>query len=208
VDSTPLVVAVAEALAWDRFTLIGHSMGAGIASLVPAVAPERVERLVLLEGIGPLADDPLESPQGLADAIRDERRLANTEPRRFPDLEAAVEARRRGSDLDPDAARLLVERGTEATAEGLRFTFDPRLRTRSLLRMTEEQVLAFLAAIRCPVLAVRAKQGWPVPEDTVAGRFAAVPSLVHVEVEGGHHVHLTHPERVAPVVLDFLRTSP
>jgi len=64
--------------------------------------------------------------------------------------------------------------------------------------------LAFLAAIDCPVVAVRAASGWPVPEEQMATRLDAIPNVTRVEVEGGHHVHLTHPERVAPAVMEFL----
>lgn len=43
-----LVVAVADVLGWDRFTLHGNSMGGLISTLVAADHPERVERLVLV----------------------------------------------------------------------------------------------------------------------------------------------------------------
>jgi pimeloyl-ACP methyl ester carboxylesterase len=119
-------------------------------------------------------------------------------------LASAVAARRQNTDLDPASARILVERGVEATDRGVRFTFDQRLRTRSRWRFTEEQVRAFLAAIDCPVLAIRATSGWPFPEDEMRDRLAVIPDLTREEVEGGHHVHLTHPERVAPVVARFL----
>jgi pimeloyl-ACP methyl ester carboxylesterase len=99
---------------------------------------------------------------------------------------------------------VLVERGTEVVDGGVRFTHDPRLKTRSRLRFTEEQVHAFLVGIECPVLAVRALQGWPFPEDVVKRRLEMIPDLETVEVDGGHHVHLTDPERVAPVVNRFL----
>ncbi len=42
---------VADALGWDRFSLLGHSMGAGIASLTASVS-DRVERLVAIEALG------------------------------------------------------------------------------------------------------------------------------------------------------------
>ena len=86
------------------------------------------------------------------------------------------------------AGRPLVERSVETVAGGVRFTFDPRLKTRSRWRFTEEQVLAFLAAIDCPVLMVRADSGWPVPEDQMEARLATIPDLTRVEVEGGHRV--------------------
>ena len=207
VDWLPEVAGAADALGWERFAILGHSMGAGVASLMPAVFPDRVERIVLLEGAGPLSAPPGETAERFAAALEKERCLAAVPQRFFPDLESAAAARARDTELDVEAARLLVERGTVAEAEGLRFTFDPRLKTPSRLRLTEEQVLAFLTAIPCPVLAMRARQGWPFPEDVVAARLAVIRDLQRAEVQGGHHVHLTHPERVAPIIEQFFRAS-
>ncbi len=204
VDWVPEIAGAADALGWPRFSLLGHSMGAGISSLLPAVYPDRVERVVLLEGAGPLAAAAEKAPEQLVAALADEERQAGSPPRIFPDFETAVAARLRDSDLDAESARVLVDRGTEIGDGGLRFTFDPRLKTRSRVRFTENQVLAFLAAIGCPVLAVRALQGWPFPLDVVMARMKVIKGLERAEVEGGHHVHLTHPERVAPVIGEFL----
>jgi pimeloyl-ACP methyl ester carboxylesterase len=208
VDWVPQVIEAADALGLGRFALIGHSMGAGISSLVPAAAPGRVAGLVLMEGAGPLATPPEDAPALLRRALEDERRVAEAAVKIHPDLASAVAARCQGTDLDPASARILVERGVEPTDGGVRFTFDPRLRTRSRWRFTEEQVLAFLGAIDCPALAVRATSGWPIPEEQMAMRLAAVPDLTRIEIEGGHHVHLTHPERVAPAVSGFLSALP
>ena len=204
VDWVPQLIEAADVLGLDRFALLGHSMGAGIASLVPAAAPGRVTRAVLIEGAGPLATPPEDAPALLRSALDDEHRLDGGSSRVHPDLASAVAARRQGTDLDPAAARILVERSVETGDDGVRFTFDPRLRTRSRWRFTEEQVVAFLAGIDWPVLAVRATSGWPFPEDEMARRLAAIPDCTRIEVDGGHHVHLTHPERVAPAIAEFL----
>jgi pimeloyl-ACP methyl ester carboxylesterase len=204
VDWAPEVVAVADELGWTNFSLIGHSMGAGISTLVAGTFPGRVRKLVLLEGAGPLAADASKAPAQLALALEDEARASTASPRIFPDLDSAIEARLRDSDLDRESTRLLVERGSEPVDGGVQFTHDPRLRTRSRTRLTENQVLAFLSAITCPVLALRALQGWPFPEDIVMARLAVIQKLETAEIEGGHHVHLTHPERIAPVINRFL----
>ena len=39
------VLDAADALGWDRFGILGHSMGAAIAALAAAAVPARVERL-------------------------------------------------------------------------------------------------------------------------------------------------------------------
>jgi pimeloyl-ACP methyl ester carboxylesterase len=207
VDWVPEIAAAADALGWPEFSLLGHSMGAGISSLMPATFPERVKRVVLLEGAGPLAADAGRAPEQLVSALADEKNIGDSAVRTFPDLDAAISARARDTELDRESARLLVERGSEASDEGVRFTHDPRLRTRSRLRFTENQVLAFLSAISCPVLAVRALQGWPFPKEIVMARLAVIPHLDRVEVEGGHHVHLTHPERVAPLITAFFSAT-
>jgi pimeloyl-ACP methyl ester carboxylesterase len=204
IDWAPEIVAAADVLGLETFALIGHSMGAGISTLIAGTFPERIQKLVLLEGAGPLAADAARAPTQLAKALDDESRAAASSPRVFPDFEAAVAARLRDSDLDTESARLLVERGSEEAGDGVRFTHDPRLRTRSRVRLTENQVLAFLSAITCPVLAVRALQGWPFPEDLVMARLKVIQNLETAEIDGGHHVHLTHPDRVAPVINNFL----
>ena len=72
-------------------------------------------------------------------------------------------------------------------------------------------------AARAVVGAVKARKDAPVVLTSWVGeatarearallRAAGHPAAA-VEVDGGHHVHLTHPERVAPLVAEFLVDS-
>ncbi|MGH8592167.1 MAG: alpha/beta fold hydrolase, partial [Gammaproteobacteria bacterium] len=61
VDHVRDVCAVAHTLGWPQFALVGHSLGAAIAVLLAGALPKRVTRLVLIEGLGPLAAEPDES---------------------------------------------------------------------------------------------------------------------------------------------------
>jgi len=204
VDWVPQVLEAADVLGLETFDLVGHSMGAGISSMVPAAAPDRVRRLVLIEGAGPMAIKPEEAANLFRMALEDERRVASATAKVHSNLDAAVTARCRDTDLDPFSARVLVERSVEEVSGGFRFTFDPRLRTRSRWRFTEEQVISLLGAIDCPVLAIRAASGWPFPEEQMEMRMDAIPRVTRFHLEGGHHVHLTHPDRVAPPIREFL----
>jgi pimeloyl-ACP methyl ester carboxylesterase len=56
-DQVDPILDFADALKLERFDLLGHSLGAGIASLAAAAAPARIGKLLLIEGLGPLADD-------------------------------------------------------------------------------------------------------------------------------------------------------
>lgn len=41
----------------EKFTLIGHSMGAGVASIFAAAWPDKIDKLILLDGLGPQAQN-------------------------------------------------------------------------------------------------------------------------------------------------------
>jgi pimeloyl-ACP methyl ester carboxylesterase len=57
------VGAVADALGLDRFVLVGHSMGGGVALAYAGAHPERVERLLLLDPIGDGTQIPIAEMQ-------------------------------------------------------------------------------------------------------------------------------------------------
>jgi pimeloyl-ACP methyl ester carboxylesterase len=191
------VVEAARALGWARFALLAHSMGAGIAPLVAAALPEAVERLVCIEGLGPLSTPAEEAPAQLRRSLAHQ---VGESPPVHPDFEAAVQRlQKRG--LTRAGAECLARRGTRAVPGGLVFAHDPRTRWPSRLRMTEEQVQAFLGEVRCPVLLVTASDGLPYPWEARAARVA---NLRHLTSTGGHHLHLDHPENVAEEIRAFL----
>lgn len=206
IDSVSYVAEAVDALGWNRFSLIGHSMGAGIATLAAAALSDRVDRLVLIEGVGPLADEPAAAVERLVRSLGSESRIRSSSPRVFDGLDAAIAARRKGTELDEASARVLVNRGTEQRDGGWVFRHDPALKISSRVRLTEDQTAAFLRAIRCPVLAIRAESGWPFPEDVLRQRCALIEDLQRVDLPGDHHLHLTDPEPVAAVISRFFRS--
>lgn len=211
VDWVVDVAAAADALGWPKFVLIGHSMGAAVASLFAGTLPERVERLVLIEALGPNAVRPQDAPTRLAEAIG-QRARAQRPPRAFPDLAAAAERLQQvNRDLDEEAARLLVARGTrpaEPPLSGLVWGSDPRLRELSPFRITEEHIRVFLGRIASPTLVVRARQGMEFDEAVMRGRLGCVRGAELIELDGGHHLHLAHPAPVADALNRFLAAPP
>ncbi|MDF1563670.1 MAG: alpha/beta hydrolase [Deltaproteobacteria bacterium] len=199
IDWVPDVLLAVDTLGWGRFSLLGHSMGAGIACLLAGALPERVERLVLIEGFGPLTEAAEAAPARLARHLV--QRGFGGEPRVMAGREEAVERMLRASHgLERSSAELLAARGTREVEGGVVWAWDPRLRQSSAIRLTEEQVIAFLSRIEAPVLVVRGVPGWPADEALLDGRKAAVKDLTVRELAGGHHLHLDHPEPVAEVV--------
>ncbi len=205
IDWVPEVVAAADYLGWRRFSVMGHSMGAAIASITAGTVPERLRGVVLLDGLAPFTTPAQDVPETLASYIRQRARLLDKERPLYPSREAATQRLLKVTNLTPAAAATLVARNTVETAEGIAWTYDARLRRVSPMRFTEEHNRAFLRGITAPVLFVRPEDGIAVDPGTLASWLADVRDLTHVSVSGGHHVHLEHPERVAPAVQTFLQ---
>jgi len=203
IDYVADAIAAADALGFKKFSLLGHSMGAGVAALVAGTIPERIAGLVMIEGLGPWTDDAAAAPATLRAAVEAEMKPPRASGRGVPDLEAAAAIRKRAGDLSLEAARVLMGRGAVAGPDGLVWAVDPRLRAPSRQRLTEAQVLAFLGAIACPTVIVRASRGWPMDPAMEAARVAAIRGVRVVPVDGGHHVHLDDPAVVARALAGF-----
>ncbi|PRP93569.1 alpha/beta fold hydrolase [Enhygromyxa salina] len=205
IDSVADVIHAADALGWERFSLLGHSMGAGISTLVAGAVPDRIERCVLLEGLGPMADDPAQAARRLGRSLRLEATKRHKAKRSFEHPDVAVARLREVAKMDLESARILLARGLVQREDGWTWRADPSLRLDSRMRLTEAQVQAFLHAISCPVLLVSATEGWPHDAKLMRARVDAVANLETVQVQGRHHVHLDDPEGVAAVVIPFVR---
>lgn len=202
------VLDAADALGWERFAVLGHSMGATVACVLAAAVPARVERLALVENVGPLAEAVEATAARLRQGVAALRVLAGKALRVFPDLEVAVRARLQASPMEEANARLLVERGTRAVAGGYTWRSDPRLTVPAPFRLAEEQVVALLASVECPVHVVYARQAQPYfPEALRQARLAALPAATLTVLDGGHHLHMDRPAEVAAALGGFLAGS-
>lgn len=199
----PLLDA-ADALGWERFAVIGHSMGAAIASTLAAAAPQRVEQLVAIEMLGGLAETVEGTVQRLRDSVAATRRASASPLRVFPDLAAPVRARMLANQLSEPAARLLVERGVEAVEGGYVWRSDRRLTLPTAVRLSELQVQALLAGIECPTRVIYADPAQAYFPETLRNERAA--RLRHGRVHllpGTHHLHMEQPAAVAALLRDF-----
>lgn len=208
-DHVDDVLAVADQLGWEKFSVLGHSMGAGIGLLLAGALPERIERLLLIDGIGPWAAEPAQAPDVLREALLEWRDFTPREERVFATVDEAVAARQRGfTPLSAEAARLLCTRGLKAVPGGYAWTLDRRVRHSASLRMSEEQARAFLTRIEAPALLVRALPGFPGAEAMFAGRWPLLRRGELCSLPGSHHLHLEEQAgEVAKAIRNFCRQS-
>lgn len=202
------VLDIADALGWSRFSLLGHSMGAGIGSLLAAACPQRIERFVAIEALGALAETPEDTVTRLREAIAATRALVDKRLRIFPDVDTAIRARMRANALSEPVARLLVERGVNSVDGGYLWSSDPRLTLPTMLRPTEPQVRNLVAGIECMTRVIYADPAQPyLPDALRRERAALLPYGDMYVLAGGHHLHMEEPAAVANAIGDFF-TAP
>lgn len=197
-----------DALGWARCHLLGHSLGGAICSLLACAVPERVQRMALIEALGPLAGAPGSAVERLRQAVAGRRALAGKQLRVFPDIATAVRARVHANTLSESAARCLVERGIAPVESGFVWRTDPRLTTTTAMRAPEDTVREWISAIEAPTLVIAAEQAPSYFDPALREeRIACLPDGRGLLLPGHHHLHMETPEPVAAAVREFLLAS-
>ena len=192
-------------LGGDKPIILGHSMGGGIATLFAGAWPEELSALVLLEGLGPPAEEYGDGPDRMRRWLRELDGVAQRPPRSFESLEKVGQRLGRLWPTVP-AERLLDVARWQTRREGDRYvwSYDPAHRTRTPMIFRPERWAPFLQAIRCPVLTITGGQSWYRWPD-LEERRANLVDRTHVHIEtASHMLHLDSPGDVGSEVWAFL----
>ncbi|MBT3147140.1 alpha/beta hydrolase [Neptunomonas phycophila] len=174
---------------YNKVTLLGHSMGASVAVLFAALFPERVNRLYMIEGMGPPVYDEKKLPQLMAEAILKQKRLKRRTLRPYPDLESAIKVRMTSRwPVSRQSAEWLVERGVKHDETGYSWCSDHRLMLPSINRMTEKQVMSCLKAVKAPVRLYLGLDG--IDMSDAQARMDQLDKLDVIRLPGNHHLHM------------------
>ena len=205
------VAQLLEALQVFPVTIVGHSLGGAIALQYTGVYPERVHKLVAIEGLGPPPEmiarlSGVPAWQRTANWIGEMRKLAGRQPRRYPSIEAAA-ARMLDENkfLSPEQAHHLTVHGVARNEDGtFSWKFDNYVRALSPYRFDPEEMKALWSRISCPTLLMRGTQSW-ASDPEKDGRIASFQDARLANIEGaGHWVHHDQPVEFLRVVREFL----
>jgi pimeloyl-ACP methyl ester carboxylesterase len=202
------VAALVDRLSPPRLAVVGHSMGGTVAALYAGALPERVDRLALLEGVGPMGSVPSHAVDRMRAWLRGASRVDRVQ-KPIGSLDDAVRRLAVNHPLVPaDVLRTRAELLATRDGEGrYAWSYDPLHRTTAPMPFYADAFRAFLREIRCPTLFVGGgPQGYhPDDEDE---RLACIASVERVDLPGaGHMLHWTAPLELARLLDAFFRAG-
>ncbi|MDP2452370.1 MAG: alpha/beta hydrolase [Polaromonas sp.] len=196
--------------------LVGHSMGGNVAMLYAGVRPERIRKLVNLEGFGMPATKPSQAPGRFAQWMDELKSLHKGEMALKPYNDVDGVARRlmrTNPRLSQDKADWLARHWAAPDAQGQwRILGDAAHKVTNAQLYRVDEVQEIYQRISASTLAVEASDDslgkWWEGKYTLAQyheRLQSVPQVrTAVIVDAGHMLHHDQPEPLARLFEDFL----
>jgi pimeloyl-ACP methyl ester carboxylesterase len=199
--------------------LVGHSMGGNIAMVFSGVRPERIRRLVNLEGFGLPQTQPAQAPGRYAKWIDQIKNLhaGQADLKTYDNVDGvARRLMKTNPRLQADKAAWLAQHWAAPDAQG-RWTIlgDPAHKIISANLYQMEEALATYRRITAPVLSVTASgdsmsQWWKGQYDLAQyqDRLKVVQRVQQSVVQdAGHMIHHDQPDALARLIEPFLASS-
>jgi pimeloyl-ACP methyl ester carboxylesterase len=200
----------------QAINLVGHSMGGNIVMLYAGVRPERIRRLINLEGFGMPATVPAQAPGRYARWMDELKALRQGERdmRSYPSLEGVAQRLiKTNPRLSQDKAHWLASHWAREAAPGQwQILGHPAHKITNAQLYRVDEVQEIFKRITAPVLSVEAadnsmdlwwKGSYGLPE--FHERSKAVPQLETAHIaNAGHMLHHDQPEQLAALIERFI----
>jgi pimeloyl-ACP methyl ester carboxylesterase len=201
------LVDLIDTLGPEPLTIVGHSFGGNVVTRYAASYPQRVRKLVLVDGLGPTPSVLVNwAKQGPAQRTRDwiDQRRDTRAPKRFPTIEAAA-ARMAAANphLSEAQVRHLAVHGVRHHADGYGWKYDPLVSA-----FAPEDFAATGSAVwrevACPTLIFYGVESW-TENPEADGRVANFRDhRLLVFEKAGHWVHHDQLDDFVAALRDFL----
>ncbi len=196
--------------------LLGHSMGGNVAMMYAGVRPERIRRLINLEGFGMSPTRASQAPKRYGQWLDQLKQLKSGDIslRPYPSAQAVVERLQKTNPrLKDDQAQWLARRWAREDAHGqwvIQGHPAHKIVNANLYRVDELQEV--FARITAPTLCVLASddsltQWWKgtYTLEMFLERMKVVPQLRYARIEdSGHMLHHDQPQALAELIEGFL----
>lgn len=205
--------ALLDELAPDRpIDLVGHSMGGNIATLYSGVRPQRIRRLVSLEGFGMARTTPDQAPARYAQWLDEVKQ--GTEFSVYENYEQLVRVLARRNPRTPrDRLEFIARSWAQTRGDGkIELRADPKHKRVNPVLYSREQAEACWRAIEAPVLFVLGEQSdlmKRMSDELAESKLRSIyRNLTFATVnDAGHMMHHERPDEVAALIEEFLETK-
>lgn len=196
--------------------LVGHSMGGNVVMLYAGSRPERIRRLINLEGFGMPATKPSQAAGRYAKWMDELKSLHRGEMalKTYDNVDGvAGRLMKTNPRLGADKAQWLAQHWARPNAQGQwEILGDAAHKVINAQLYRVDEVLEIYQRISAPVLAVEASENqmaqWWQGKYTLAEyheRLKSVPQLRQALIEdAGHMLHHDQPAQLARLIEDFL----
>jgi len=201
--------AILDDLGIDRVVIMGHSLGAFISLVFGATFPDRVDRIILVDGGGKLSAEQLEKVfAGIKPSLD---RLGKV----FPSFEAYLEVMKEAPYLHPwsSAFETYFRYEVEDVSGGIRSRVRPEHIQEEAQNLGKVDVSDYYSKIGCQTLILRATEGLLakddilLPEAVTERMLREIPEARAVTVQGANHYMIVfQPNDVRDqAILNFLK---
>ena len=195
----------------DSVTIVAHSLGGNVATRFAGLYPEKVRKLVNIEGLGPSPKVRAErEAKGYANRFRkwveDKRKASARIPRRYDSIEAAfARMKEENGFLTDDQARHLTVHGASRNEDGTwSWKFDPYLNVWPFDEVPEDRTNELWASITCPILFLYGADSWASNPETDGRAMVFQDHRVSEFENAGHWLHHDQFDRFMREVRAFL----
>ena len=205
-DLTSLV----KAAGFENVSIVGHSMGGMVSLTYAGVFPEKVSRLVVLDGVTNYPARRVKPADvRIAEWISDLDKLAQRKIHRYASVAAGAERiLHRNRHLTREQAVHLATHGLKQNPDGTYvWKFDPYLRARAPYRLSLEDHIGLWSRIACPTLLVSASESF-LPDPVTAGVIKHFENAEFARIEGaGHWLQHDKPDEVLGLLKRFFEQT-
>ncbi|NEP08925.1 MAG: alpha/beta fold hydrolase [Symploca sp. SIO2C1] len=206
VDFLGDVDAIVAELTDQPFILVGHSIGSVVAAMYASVRSQKVRALVLVDTVLPSDGNDNEVVEQLATHL--DYLTSPSEHPVFPDVATAASRLRLGTPKMSKALALkLAQRITEPYDGGVRWRWDPMLRTRTGVGFNgnsfpKARYLELLRQIQAPITLIYGDTSQLNRTDDLSEQQAVMPQAKRVFLSGGHNLHIDAPQAIANLIAE------
>ena len=200
--------ALGEVIGRPPYTIIGHSLGGGVALQYAGAFPEKVRKLVAIEGLGGLGwSNAARRPAHvrMRDWVESMRSLEARRLHTYPTMaEATQRMREANSHLSAELADHLTMTGVRRMDDGsYTWKFDNFTRAGSPYEFNMEDARDLWNQVRCPILALWGEESWG--RRNIELDLSPFHDVRSIKVEkAGHWVHHDQFETFMTHVNEFL----